>query len=130
MIILKIKKCDLVIFSVGALGYGFIEILWRGRTHPSMLLAGGGSFWGLSEISSKFKKLSLFKKALIGSAFITAVEYIFGLIFNVILKRNVWNYSKMPLNIGGQICALYTFFWFLLSFLFIPIADRLKQKMR
>ena len=127
---MKKAKCSLTVFGIGAVGYGIIELLWRGRTHPSMLLAGGISFLGLSEISSRLKKASLFKKALAGCGFITSVEYIFGIIFNVILKRKVWDYSKMPLNIGGQVCALYSFFWLILSFLFIPLADKLKSKMR
>ncbi len=117
-------------FSVGAIGYGLIEIIWRGHTHPSMLLAGGFSFLGLSKISSRFKKANLFKKALAGCGFITTVELIFGIIFNIILKRKVWDYSKMPLNIGGQICALYSFYWFLLSLLFIPLSDKIQSKTR
>lgn len=127
---MKSNKCDIIIFSIGAVGYGAIELLWRGRTHWSMLAAGGLSFVALSKISNIFKKSSLFKKALVGSAVITAVELIFGLIFNIILKRKIWDYSKMPLNIGGQICALYSFFWLLLSLLFIPLADKIQSKMR
>lgn len=130
MIVLKKAKCDLTVFGIGAVGYGLLEILWRGRTHWSMLLAGGLSFLGLSKISQLFKKASLLKKALMGCGFITTVEYVFGLIFNVILKRKVWDYSKMPFNIGGQVCALYSFFWLVLSFLFIPLADKIQSKMR
>ncbi len=130
MIILKNKKCNLTIFGIGAVGYGLIEVLWRGNTHPSMLLAGGISFLGLSEISKKLKNSSLFIKALAGCGFITTVEFVFGIIFNVILKRKVWDYSKMPLNIGGQVCALYSFFWLVLSFLFIPLADKIQRKTR
>lgn len=128
MIFLKKAKCDLAVFSIGAIGYGLIEILWRGRTHWSMLCAGGLSFLGLSKISNSLKNSSLLIKALAGCGFITTVEYIFGIIFNVILKRKVWDYSKMPLNIGGQVCALYSFFWLILSMLFIPMADRLRKQ--
>ena len=130
MIILKKHKCSLTLFGLGAIGYGLIEILWRGRTHPSMLLAGGISFLGLSKISEKLKNSSLIKKALTACIFITAIEYFFGILFNVILKRKVWDYSKMPLNIGGQVCALYSFFWFILSLLFIPLSDKIRHKMR
>ena len=28
-------------FLIGAVGYPALEVLWRGRTHPSMALAGG-----------------------------------------------------------------------------------------
>ncbi len=130
MIVLKKHKCSLALFGFGAIGYGIIEILWRGRTHWSMLLAGGISFLGLSKISEKLKKSCLFAKAIAGCVFITTIEYIFGILFNVILKRKVWDYSKMPLNVSGQICALYSFFWFILSFLFIPLSDKIKNKMR
>lgn len=130
MIVVKKAKCNLTIFGIGAVGYGLIEIIWRRHTHPSMLLAGGLSFLGLSKISNLLKDKSIFIKALAGCGFITTIEYIFGIIFNVILKRKVWDYSKMPLNLGGQICALYSFFWLLLSFLFIPISDKIQHKMR
>ena len=29
------------VFAAGGLGYGGLELLWRGRTHWSMLLCGG-----------------------------------------------------------------------------------------
>lgn len=127
---LKKHKCNFTLFSVGAIGYGLIEILWRGRTHWSMMLAGGMSFLGLSEISKRFKHTGLIIKSVIGCGLITSIEFLFGIIFNVILKRKVWDYSKMPLNICGQICALYSFFWLILSFLFIPISDKIRNKMR
>ncbi len=125
MIFLKKIKCNLIVFSIGALGYGLIEILWRGRTHWSMLTAGGISFWGLCRISTNLKRLPLVKKAFLGCGLITVIEYIYGIVFNKILGKNVWNYSKMPLNLSGQICALYSFFWFILSLLFIPLANKL-----
>ena len=115
---------------MGAFGYGLIEILWRGHTHWSMLTAGGLSFLGLSRIERTMRKASLIKKAFLGCALITGIEYIFGIIFNVVLKKNVWNYSRMPMNIGGQVCALYSFFWFILSFIFIPFAGKLSQSLQ
>lgn len=130
MIGLKNKKCAFVIFSIGAIGYAAIELLWRGRTHWSMMIAGGISSLGLSKISERLKNSCLFVKALAGSAFITIVEFIFGVLFNIILKRKVWDYSRMPLNFRGQICALYSFFWLVLSFIFIPISDKIVSKMR
>ena len=38
---MKSGKEKIVLFSIGAMGYGLIEILWRGYTHWSMLTAGG-----------------------------------------------------------------------------------------
>jgi uncharacterized membrane protein len=117
-------------FSFGALGYGLIEILWRGFTHPSMLTAGGICFLFFAKIGEKFKRANLFIKALIGSGFITFIELIFGVIFNLILRKNVWDYSNMPLNFKGQICFLYSFFWAVLSFLFIPLATVMNKRLQ
>ena len=127
---MKKQKCSLTIFSIGAIGYGIIEILWRGRTHWSMLLAGGVSSLGIAKISKALKSSRLFTKAIASCAFITTIEFIFGVIFNKLLKRKVWDYSDMPLNLCGQICALYSLFWLILSFIFIPISDKIEQKMR
>ncbi len=123
-------KDSVILFSIGAIGYGLIEILWRGNTHWSMLTAGGICFTFFAKLGEKLKHSSIFIKAIIGSGFITTIEFIFGVIFNIILKKNVWDYSKMPFNIAGQICLLYSFFWAILSIIFIPFALFVSKKLR
>lgn len=124
-------KNSMMLFSIGAVGYGLLEVLWRGYTHWSMLGAGGICFVFFAKIGEKIKSGGIILKAIIGSGFITSIELIFGVIFNIILKKNVWDYSKLPLNLGGQVCALYSFIWAILSIIFIPFAvfvnKRLKQ---
>ena len=120
------KKVNFLMFPIGALGYGLIEVLWRGYTHFSMLLAGGICFITFAKIGEKFKKSTLIAKAIIGSAFVTVIELILGVIFNIILKKNVWDYSKLPLNFKGQICLLYSVFWVMLSLIFIPLSLKVK----
>lgn len=127
---MKLVKEKFVLFSIGAFGYGLIEILWRGYTHWSMLTAGGICFLFFAKLGEKLKNTGLFIKAVIGSTFITTIEFIFGLIFNIILKKNVWDYSKMPLNFCGQICALYSFFWLIASIIFIPFACLVSKKLK
>ncbi|MBQ2285695.1 MAG: hypothetical protein II252_00050 [Clostridia bacterium] len=124
------RKARFMLFSIGAVGYGLIEIIWRGYTHWSMLGAGGICFMFFGSISDKFKKAGLFIKGLIGSTFITGVEFIFGVVFNIILKKNVWDYSKMPLNIIGQVCMPYSCLWVLLSIVGIPFAGRINRRLR
>ncbi len=124
------KKVNFLMFPIGALGYGLIEILWRGYTHFSMLLAGGICFVTFAKIGEKFKTSSAFAKACLGSAFVTAIELVFGIFFNIILKRNVWDYSKMPFNFKGQICLLYSLFWVLLSLVFIPFSLKVKVRLQ
>lgn len=124
------KNKNLVIFSFGALGYGLMEVLWRGYTHPSMLTAGGICFVFFSKIGEKIKNANIFLKAVIGSSFITSIELVFGVIFNIILKKNIWDYSKLPLNFKGQICLIYSFFWGVLSLLFIPLATVMNKRLQ
>lgn len=124
------REVRFMLFSIGAFGYGLIEILWRGYTHWSMLGAGGICFLFFGTISEKMKKASLFVKSIVGSGVVTAIELVFGIIFNVILKKNVWDYSKMPLNLGGQVCFLYSFLWMLLSIIFIPFASFINKRLQ
>jgi len=123
-------KTKFLLFGIGGLTYGIIEILWRGHTHPSMISAGGICFVIFSKIGEKMRNTTLFFKAIVGSFIITFIELIFGVIFNIILKKNVWDYSKMPLNFLGQICALYSFFWFVLSLIGIPFAIFCKRQLK
>lgn len=119
------------IFLLGGQGYCTLEMLWRGRTHYSMFFAGGIILMILFFISSEMKKASLLKKCLLGAVIITAVEFIFGIIFNIVLHMNVWNYENLPFNILGQICLPYTVLWFglcILLFKFI-IKDDFQKKL-
>lgn len=125
---MKQKKVNITMFSIGALGYGIIEILWRGYTHWSMLCAGGVCFVFFGKIQEKMKDKNLFLKSILGSVFITLIEFILGVIFNILFKKKVWDYSKLPFNFLGQICLLYSSLWCILSMIFIPLAGFLKNK--
>ncbi len=99
----------------GGIGYGLVEILWRGRTHWSMVVAGGVCFTAILFINRAMKHKNIFIRAAVSALFITAVEFTAGMILNRLLGLAVWNYSGMFGNILGQVCPLYTVFWFLLS---------------
>lgn len=104
----------MILFLIGGALYCLIEILWRGRTHYSMFFAGGIVFIILVYIGKEMKEAPLILKCLLGALIITAVEFIFGYIFNIRYKMGVWDYSSMPLNIFGQICLPFSALWFLL----------------
>ena len=118
-----------VFFIIGGLGYGVIEILWRGYTHWAMLIAGGLCFIIFSYIAENFQNSSRLYKVLICALCITEVELMFGIIFNIILKMGIWDYSRVPFNILGQICLPYTFLWGVLSFIIIPLAELINRIM-
>ena len=48
---------------------------------------------------------------------VTAGCVVFGLIFNCALGMGVWDYSRVPLNLWGQICLPFTLIWLGFSFL-------------
>ena len=61
-----------------------------------------------------------------GSAIITVLEFITGLIVNVWMGLNIWDYSDMPLNIMGQICLPFTIAWLFISGVAIIVDDMIR----
>lgn len=114
--IMKYLVSYLIIFLLGGQGYCTLEMLWRGRTHYSMFFAGGLALSFLVFIGLEMKGAPILLKCIAGAAVITLIELLFGWIFNIKYQMNVWDYSKMPLNLAGQICLPYSAAWFLLSF--------------
>ena len=108
-----------VIFLFGAAGYSLLEMLWRGYTHWTMMLAGGVCFCAVYFINNHFYSIPLVLRCLLCTVAITAIEFVFGVVVNLALKWNVWDYSSMPFNILGQICPLYSVLWFALSFVLV-----------
>ncbi len=105
-----------VIFLAGGFIYGIIEIIYRGHTHPSMFVLGGLCLLWIGGFDSFFVKTPpLWAQLIAGGIFITAAEFACGMIFNIALGLRVWDYSKIPLNIMGQICPPYFFAWVILS---------------
>ncbi len=96
-------------FLFGAAGYGAIELLWRGRTHWTMLLAGGTCLLALRRLSRS--RLPFWAQCLAGSGCITGVEFSVGLVCNRLLRWNVWSYAGCWGNVLGQVCPLYSALW-------------------
>lgn len=112
----------IILFGLGAFAYGTLEVIWRGHTHWSMMIAGGICFCAFSLISARLKGLRLLYKCILGSLAVTVVELLFGCVFNLALGLEVWDYSAIPLNLFGQICLLFSVMWGFLSLAAIPVA--------
>lgn len=105
----------IVLFCVGGFGYGEIELLYRGSTHWSMLLAGGLCLVLLRWIDLHLpQQTHILTRCAIGTGTITAIELFFGIICNKVLAWNVWDYSQEWGNLWGQICPRYALYWFAL----------------
>ena len=118
---------NLLIFSIFGLTYGLIEILWRGYTHPSMVIVGGicGLLIGL--LNERNKKMNLLLQMVEGMVIVTVLEFVSGIIVNLCLGLNVWDYSNMRFNLLGQVCPQFCIAWFFLSYLVIRIDDFLRK---
>jgi len=103
------------VFLVGGAVYNLIEVLFRGYTHWSMTIAGGVCFLVIHLLNHGIRRKGIFLRCLIGSAVITSVEFTVGVVVNLVLDLNVWDYSNMYGNILGQICPLFSLAWFLIT---------------
>lgn len=65
----------------------------------------------------------LWLQALCCAMLVTAVELAAGLVLNLWLGLDIWDYSHLPFNLMGQICLQFFFVWWGLCFVFIPVFD-------
>lgn len=109
------------IFLFGGLGYGLLEIAFRGFTHWSMIITGGSALLILYLINQALPKAPLLVKALIGAFAITIIEFSVGIIVNKVFSFGVWDYTNTPGNILGVVSPNFSLCWFAISFVMIFI---------
>jgi len=107
---------EAVVFLLGGIAYGSMEILFRGYTHWTMVLTGGACVLTFYLLSDWMLAMPLIAAALVGAAIITLYEFSVGYVVNVRLGWDVWDYSRERFNIMGQICPLFSLIWFGISF--------------
>ncbi len=115
-------------FLTGGVVYMLLELMWRGYTHWSMGVCGGICFLGIYIFEILKKDSHILLKCLFGCIFITFNEFVTGCIVNLLLGWNVWDYSGIIFNLYGQICLLFSFFWFLLCIPAFKIARLIRDK--
>ena len=109
-------------FLFGFFAYGLFETALRGYTHWTMVLLGGAAavlLYGM--------EMHPAAGALCGAVFVTAAEFAVGVLDNLIMGWQVWDYSDMPLNLMGQICPMFSALWYVLCFLGILICRRIRR---
>ena len=115
------RLLEILVFILGGAAYAMIEVLFRGHTHWSMILTGGACVLTMYMISGWLIEAPLIVGALAGAFIITIYELFVGLIVNIRLGWEVWDYSGMPGNVFGQICPTFSAIWFLLCLIFLSI---------
>ena len=116
------------LFLVGGMGYSLLEIGWRKHTHWTMAAAGGLCFSLFYDLCGKMTGRSRWEKSVAGSTVITGVEFLAGCLINRRLGWSVWDYSRLPGNVMGQICLPFTFLWFLLCLPVTALCDELHRR--
>lgn len=109
---------------LGAVGYPALEVLWRGRTHYSMAIAGAISALMIGRI----RRLPLsypFKTLLCGLG-ITGVELFCGIVWNHAYR--IWDYRNMPLNYRGQVCFPFSLAWCGIGAVMLKLMEYSDQK--
>lgn len=117
----------LLMFFIGGLFYYMTEILVRGYSHYTMLIAGGVIFILIGLENQRIRwDWALTSQMFLSCITITVCEFICGLIVNIWLGMNVWDYSMKPYNLLGQICLLNSVLWFFYSIVAIVLDDYLR----
>ena len=105
---MKIWK-QAVLFYLGGCAYMGLELLWRGRSHGSMFIAGGACFLLIGHLNHVHPRLPLPLRAVAGAGIVTMVELGIGLLCN--RNYQVWDYRGRAGNFLGQICPMFTILW-------------------
>ena len=118
------KNC--LLFYTGGATYLTLELLYRGRSHGSMFLAGGACFLLIGQLNRVEPRLPLPLRALVGALIVTAVELGAGMLVN--RQYQVWDYRDQPGNFMGQICPVFSALWVPLSLLAGVLYDRMDRQ--
>ena len=123
---MKIWK-QTVLFYLGGCAYMGLELLWRGRSHGSMFVAGGLCFLLIGQLNYVRPRLKLPLRAVAGAGIVTMVELAIGLLCN----RNfeVWDYRDQAGNFLGQICPVFTALWIPVSLMALGLHKLLTDRM-
>lgn len=119
-----------LLFLMGGMIYFAIEVAYKGDSHFSMFITGGAAFLMIGGINCYFdRNMPLIFQMLSSAVIITLLEFISGVIVNIWLHLNVWDYSSIPFNFMGQICPRFFFIWFFISLIGIFLDDFFRCRM-
>ena len=115
----------LLFVAVGGWLYMAIEIMWRGYTHWSMGIIGGVCVVLVGLLDEVQQRPPLILQMAQGAVICTVLELLAGLVLNVWLGLDVWDYSDVPGNLMGQVCPQFTLAWAGLSAVAVWLENRL-----
>lgn len=115
---------QLILFITGFCLYITIEVCYRGYSYPLMGVCGGIILLILDRINDKISwDMDILLQGCIGSLVTTLFEFVIGSICLIFDFNLMWDYSNLPLNFAGIICAPFSLVWIGISIIGIFIAD-------
>lgn len=111
----------LSLFLLGGSGYVLLEKLWRGHSHWTMFLLGGGCFHLIGAVDARCRRKRLWQRCALCALAVTAAEFLCGCVVNLLFKMNVWDYRRHRFHLLGQVCPLYSCLWGVLSLAVMPL---------
>ena len=118
-------KKILILWAALGVMYVAMETVFRGYSHPSMLIVGGlcGVLVGAINQHPRFYNAPVVLQSAVGAVIVLVVEFLAGCVLNLWLGLDVWDYTGQPGNILGQVCPLFGLLWFLIMPLAIWAED-------
>ena len=123
----QISKYAFLVWFGGST-YVTLEVFWRARSHWTMFVLAAVVFIMIGLLNEIWAKWNLLIQTLVGTGIATVLEFISGLVVNVILRWDVWDYSNLPGNIMGQICPQFMILWALIVVVAIVLDDVIRWK--
>lgn len=107
--------------------YVTIEVFFREHSHWTMFLLGAICGILIGKLNERVPwNIPIWLQMLAGGCIVTALEFVWGYVLNIVLQLNLWDYSNMWGNFMGQICPLFSLAWCLISGVAIVLDDYLK----
>lgn len=126
------KILSMLLWVWGGTIYFILEVIWKVFTTPeriswTMLVIAIILSIPLERCGAELPwEMPLALQSLICTCVVTVTELAAGIVLNILLKLDIWDYSALWGNFMGQICPLYTVIWYVLCFAFIPIFDLIR----
>lgn len=124
---------SMLLWTWGGTAYYFLEVVWKllreepERISWTMLVVAVILCIPVERCGAELPwSCPLWLQALCCAILVTAVELMSGLILNLWLGLNIWDYTDLPGNFLGQICPQFSALWWGLCLMFIPVFDWLR----
>lgn len=116
---MNVKKSVIYIIKMlmGGGLYFLIELIFRGYSHWTMFILGGLCFVVCGIVNDISKgRLAIWQEMVWCMIIITLLEFAFGIVDNGVYGLHVWDYSRMPFQVLGQICVPFMLLWYIISY--------------